>query len=110
MTSPRARAFAALIDARFREFFRESEAVFWTFVFPVVLTVVLALAFRNRPVETLKVAVTGAVSESVAQALEASGRFDVRATEQEEAFRLLRLGKIALIVLPLPGGGVEYRL
>ena len=57
-SSSRARAFVALCDARFREFFRESEAVFWTFVFPVVLTVVLALAFRNRPVETHKVAVT----------------------------------------------------
>ena len=56
MNSHRLRAFIALCDARTREFFRETEAVFWTFVFPIVLTVILALAFRNRPVERLPVA------------------------------------------------------
>jgi ABC-type multidrug transport system permease subunit len=110
MSSPRARAFAALVDTRFREFFRESEAVFWTFVFPVVLTVVLALAFRNRPVETLKVAVAGEGSGTIAQALRAAGRFEVRESEREAAFQALRLGKLALVVLPQAGGGVEYRL
>lgn len=110
MNSPRLRAFLALCDARFREFFRESEAVFWTFVFPVVLTVVLALAFRNRPLETLKLAVVerpGAAN--VAAALRAAGRFEVAPAAQAEAFQALRTGKLALVVLP-KDGGVEYRL
>jgi ABC-type multidrug transport system permease subunit len=111
MPSPRLRAFLALSDARFREFFRESEAVFWTFVFPVVLTVVLALAFRNRPVETHKVAVTGdAGSQQVVQALKASGRFDVRSQDRDAAYQSLRTGKLALVILPQPDGAVEYRL
>jgi ABC-type multidrug transport system permease subunit len=111
MNSPRLRAFVALCDARFREFFRESEAVFWTFVFPVVLTVVLALAFRNRPVETHKVAVTSEIgSEKVVQALKASGRFDVRSEDRDAAYQALRTGKLALVIRPQADGGVEYRL
>ena len=34
--------------ARFREFYREPEALFWVFGFPVVLAAALGLAFRNR--------------------------------------------------------------
>ena len=50
-------AFLALCLARFREFYRESEAVFWGFAFPIMLSVGLGIAFRNRPAETLPVAV-----------------------------------------------------
>ena len=49
--SPRLRAFRALCLARFREFYREPEVVFWGFVFPILLAVALGLAFRNRPAE-----------------------------------------------------------
>jgi ABC-type multidrug transport system permease subunit len=111
MSSPRARAFLALCDARFREFFRESEAVFWTFVFPVVLTLVLALAFRNRPVETLPVAVVdGPGAAAVAAALRTPGHFEVRTASQQDAFQALRTGKAALVVLPREGGAAELRL
>ena len=47
--SARLRAFGALSLARFREFYREPEVVFWSFVFPILLAVGLGLAFRNRP-------------------------------------------------------------
>lgn len=111
MTSSRLRAFLALCDARFREFFRESEVVFWSFVFPVVLTVVLALAFRNRPPERLPLLVVEPPAAGpVAAALRATGRFEVRSAAREEAFQALRLGKVALVVVPREGGGVEYRL
>ena len=33
---------------RFREFLREPEAVFWTFGFPIVVSLALALAFPSR--------------------------------------------------------------
>ena len=33
--------------ARFREFLREPEAVFWVFAFPVIMTCALGIAFRN---------------------------------------------------------------
>jgi len=110
VTNDRWRAFVALCDARFREFFRESEAIFWTFVFPVVLTVVLAIAFRNRPVESFAVAITeGPRSGELAATLGAAGRFDVRLLKENEAKNALRLGKVALVILP-GASGVEYRL
>ncbi len=43
---------------RFRLFFREPEAVFWIFIFPILLSVGLSIAFRNRPAEILQVAGT----------------------------------------------------
>src|SRR5258706_4233097 len=53
----RLRAFGALSLARFREFYREPEVVFWSFIFPILLAVGLGLAFRNRPPEASSVAV-----------------------------------------------------
>jgi ABC-type multidrug transport system permease subunit len=44
--------------ARFRLFFREPEAVFWIFIFPILLAGGLGLAFRNRPADVLQVAAT----------------------------------------------------
>ena len=37
-----------LTVARFREFLREPEAVFWVFAFPVLLSCALGVAFRNQ--------------------------------------------------------------
>ncbi|PYO69383.1 MAG: ABC transporter permease, partial [Gemmatimonadetes bacterium] len=34
--------------ARLREFYREPDAVFWVFGFPLVLAFALGIAFRNR--------------------------------------------------------------
>ena len=39
-----------LTIARLREFVREPEALFWTFIFPIVISVALAIAFPGgRP-------------------------------------------------------------
>ncbi|HEY5675147.1 MAG TPA: ABC transporter permease, partial [Myxococcales bacterium] len=43
--------------ARLRLFFREPGAVFWTFGFPLLLSVALGVAFRNRPADPAAVAV-----------------------------------------------------
>src|SRR5262245_35342120 len=42
-------ALRELVACRIREFLREPEALFWVFLFPVLLTVVLGLAFREKP-------------------------------------------------------------
>ncbi len=46
-----------LTRVRYREFFREPEAVFWVFIFPVLLAAGLGIAFRNRAPERTSVAV-----------------------------------------------------
>src|SRR3989442_9836657 len=48
---------AELTLARLRELIREPEAVFWVFIFPILLAGILGLAFRSRPPEALPVAV-----------------------------------------------------
>src|SRR2546421_5103526 len=42
---------------RFREFIREPEAVFWTFIFPILLAAGLGLAFRPRGPDKLPIRV-----------------------------------------------------
>jgi len=48
---------AQLTLVRFREFIREPEAVFWTFVFPILLAAGLGIAFRQQGLEQLHVGV-----------------------------------------------------
>ena len=43
---------------RFRLFLREPEAIFWIFIFPILLAAGLGIAFRNRPADILQVAAT----------------------------------------------------
>ena len=42
-----------LTMVRFRLFLREPEAIFWIFIFPILLAVGLGIAFRNRPADVL---------------------------------------------------------
>ncbi len=57
-----------LTAMRIRLFLREPEAIFWTFVFPILLAVGLGIAFRNRPADVLPV---GATTTQLTQALAA---------------------------------------
>ena len=50
--------------ARMREFYREPEAIFWVFGFPLVLAFALGIAFRNRGPGELKVGVLRAPGDS----------------------------------------------
>jgi len=94
-------AFLALCNARFREFYRESEVVFWSFIFPVVVAVGLGIAFRNRPVEVLSVAVVeGPEAEAVARTLAAAPALQAKTMSAEDAARGLRMGRVALVVVP----------
>src|SRR5262245_57945776 len=76
MPEPELRVRSPLTEltvARLRELFREPEAVFWVFVFPIVLAAILALAFRSRPPEALPVAVVEGPRAAERLAVLASG-------------------------------------
>jgi ABC-2 type transport system permease protein len=96
---------------RYREFYREPEAVFWVFIFPILLTAGLGLAFRSQAPERTRVAVVGLAEQSspVADALRRDSSLTVLLLADSAAEDSLRSGQIALLVVPRPGGGVEYR-
>ncbi len=89
----------ALVLARVREFSREPEAVFWVYVFPLVLVVALGAAFRNRPVDVFKVAVEqGSHADAVSAVLGADPRFHVTVCDQQEGRFRLRTGRVDLVI------------
>ena len=109
--SPRRSAFAdhALVQltmVRFREFMREPEALFWVFIFPILLAAGLGIAFRNRPAEVLKIV---AVTPELTQSLRQEKLLDVEQLSPAAANAALRTGKAALLAEPGPGGAVVFR-
>jgi ABC-type multidrug transport system permease subunit len=94
-----------LTMVRFRLVLREPEAIFWIFIFPILLAVGLGIAFRNRPADVLPVAAT---TPQLAGALAADK--GLRATEMDESagVHALATGNILLLAVARPGG-VEYR-
>jgi len=87
--------------ARLREFLREPEAVFWTYGFPLLLAVGLGLAFRNRPVEKVYVDVElHELAPAVLMTLQQSPEVVAGIRPAGECRDRLRLGKIALVVIP----------
>jgi ABC-type multidrug transport system permease subunit len=106
MTEPRLNPLVELTLMRFREFWREPEALFWTFAFPILMAVALGIAFRNRPPDVIK---TAAVTAQLAQALRMEKQLDVQQLPAPAALEALRAGKIALLAEPGPQGAVTYR-
>src|SRR3974390_3452849 len=94
-----------LVLVRFREFLREPEALFWVFVFPILLAGGLGLAFRNRPPEVLQI---GAVTTNLTRSLRTEKLLDVREFTPESGLQALRAGKVALLATPGPGGAIVY--
>jgi ABC-type multidrug transport system permease subunit len=95
---------------RYREFFREPEAVFWVFVFPVLLTAGLGLAFRNQSPERTRVAIVdGAGARAVQDALSRSPELQAEALSEAAAAQALRTGRVAIVVVPRTDRAVEYR-
>ncbi len=94
-----------LTVTRFKLTLREPEAIFWIFVFPILLALGLGIAFRNRPADVLPV---GATTPQLVQALAAD--MGLRATEMDEAAgtRALATGNILLLAIG-NGNSVVYR-
>jgi ABC-2 type transport system permease protein len=99
MSEPRSHPLLELTRARLLEFFREPEAVFWVFVFPVLLAVALGIAFRAQPPERTRVAVVaGPLAQRVATVLAADVSLLVTTATAEAAERELRDGEVDLVV------------
>jgi ABC-type multidrug transport system permease subunit len=94
-----------LVLSRLREFWREPEAIFWVYGFPILMVVALGVAFRNKPVERIPVDVAdGPAAAATAEALGRHERFQVRVADAAEGRLRLRTGRTELVVLPGPSG------
>jgi ABC-type multidrug transport system permease subunit len=104
----RGRVYHPLIEltlTRLREFLREKEALFWVFIFPVLLAFALGIAFRNAPPEKQRIAVersgaTDATANEIARVLSSSTEVEPVLLAPAEAAQSLRSGKVAMIVRP----------
>ena len=90
---------------RFRLFLREPEAIFWIFVFPILLAVGLGIAFRNRPADVYQV---GATTAQLTQALAADKGLKAATMNEADGTRALATGSILLLVINAPDG-VAYK-
>ena len=94
--------------SRMREFYREPEAVFWVFGFPIVLAFALGLAFRNTGPGELQVGVArGAGDSALAATIDSSAHLKAAVLDTATARLRLRAGRIALLVIP--GDPLVYR-
>lgn len=87
--------------ARLREFLREPEALFWTFIFPIVMSVALAVAFpggRSAPV--IVGLEPGPSADVVRRALTGREDITVRDMAPLEQARAIREGHVHIVVVP----------
>ena len=89
----------AITLARLREFVRRPEAVFWVYFFPVLMVIVLGVAFRNQKVESFDVdVINGSAAAQIVADLKLEPRLKPRLVDQTEAQQRLRTGKTTLVI------------
>lgn len=94
--------------ARLREFVREPEALFWTFLFPIVMSVAMAIAFPSSGAQTVRVGVEpGVAAGRLREALTTSKDIVVHEVPVPDQLRALRDGDVYVIVVP--GNPPTYR-
>jgi ABC-type multidrug transport system permease subunit len=94
-----------LMLARLREFYREPEAIFWVYGFPILMVVALGIAFRNKPAESIAIDIQQDVGnqagvEWLQSVLGNDSAFKVQVNNPQDCRLRLRIGDTALVVVP----------
>jgi ABC-2 type transport system permease protein len=94
---------------RLREYLREPEALFWSFLFPILMTCALGVAFSASAEDRIPVGVIDGLAEAQAavSALEQDARFTIHRLTADAVDRAVREGTVAVVVVP--GSPVTYR-
>jgi ABC-type multidrug transport system permease subunit len=99
----------ALSGARVKQFLREPGALFWTFGFPLLITVALGTAFRNQgPTKSQIAVVAGRGSALAASALAGDKAIEVAILDPDSAARRLGAGAVILVVLAPASPGLPF--
>jgi ABC-2 type transport system permease protein len=110
--TPRMYPLVELTRARMLEFVRDPASIFWVFGFPVLLAIVLGIAFRGEAPSKPRVAVVGPGAPDVARRLADGGRVEI--SHPARPSDALRLGRIDLVVSAESGAAgrprIAYRL
>ena len=105
----RSSALWQLTLARLREFYRQPEAVFWVYFFPVLMVIALGIAFRNKPVERITVDIqNSSQSTQILDSVASDERVIAAVFQEDECRRRLRTGKSDLYLKSNDTSGVEY--
>jgi ABC-2 type transport system permease protein len=101
---------AQLVGARFKEYMREPEALFWSFGFPILLAIGLGIAFRSKPADVVHIAVVSGTSRStsISDALRRDKGLAVETMSADSADVAVRTGRVALVIAPSDSGPVHY--
>jgi ABC-type multidrug transport system permease subunit len=98
-----------LVLARLREFVRQPEAVFWSYVFPLLMMVVLGIAFRSRPAQTFRVdIVQGPMAPPVQEVLSADNQFVLKMVDEASARARLKTGKTDVVIRAEAASATAY--
>jgi ABC-type multidrug transport system permease subunit len=96
--------YPALIEltlARLREFVREPEAVFWVFIFPILMTCALGVAFRSRGDQASVVAIVdGPGRAAVEEALARAPGIAIQTLAPSDVDRALQRADVQLVIEP----------
>ena len=97
-------AYPPLVEltlARLREFLREPEALFWVFVFPILMACALGVAFRTRGDEAVVVGVVDrAGAQQVRATLERTSGVIVRTLDAAAIARALQRAEVQVVIEP----------
>ena len=97
-----------LFLCRMRMFYREPDAMFWTYGFPALLAIGLGVAFRTKPPDKVQVAIQDAAALSdIRRTLESDQSFQTFVGSLAQCESWIRKGEAAIAVLH--ADGVEYR-
>jgi len=105
LTGPAASSLLQLTVTRFRLFLREPEAIFWIFVFPIILAMGLGLAFRNKPADVYQI---GATTPHLAKSLNTDRGLSAKVIDEATGNRQLATGDILVLAIETPSS-VTYK-
>jgi ABC-type multidrug transport system permease subunit len=87
--------------ARLREFAREPEAIFWAFIFPILISVTMAAAFPGSGSKPAIVAIgPGVAATAIRVTLAHTPGITVREIPANDEARALREGEVHLLIVP----------